>query len=82
MVRSIANVIFVVCLAAWSLLLILLSLTLFEDGPGAIKGKLIHVAGSTGELGVQSLNLVVWRLLGLLVITLFVAYVRRPKLQS
>ncbi len=79
MFRSLANIIFILCLTAWTLLAVLLSITFFEDGPGGILPKLIHVAGSTGQLAGQSGSLVVWRLAGLFVITLIAFFARRPR---
>jgi hypothetical protein len=74
MLRRIADLVFAICLASWLMLGLLLCMTVVSQGWGGIGPKLIHVAGSTNNLGVQSVNLVVWRLAGLLAITVGAGY--------
>jgi hypothetical protein len=85
MLRKIATGVFVLCLTAWCGLALVLCMTIIGHGLGGVGPKLLHLAGNTGEIGGQSCNLVVWRLLGLLVITVAAGYFRRsqrPKLAN
>jgi hypothetical protein len=79
MLRSIATVIFAICLTAWSGLALLLCITLFQYGLGAIPGKVAHVFGTTNQLTAPSMGLAMWRMVGLFVVTLLVAYIRRSR---
>jgi hypothetical protein len=77
MLRFVANMVFVFCLTAWTILALLICMTVVEHGFGEVGRKLIHVFGGTNQLGIQSGSAAIWRLLGLLLITLLAAYVRR-----
>jgi hypothetical protein len=79
MSRRIANGVFVICLAAWCCLALILYMTIIGQGISGVGPKLLHLAGATSQLGVQSSSLVVWRLLGLLFITIAAGYFRRHK---
>jgi hypothetical protein len=76
MLRKIATGIYVLCLAAWFCLALLLCITMIGHGWSAVGSKLLHVAGNTNEFGVESWSLVVWRFLGLLAITIAAGYFR------
>ena len=82
MIRKIATAIFVFCLAAWCGFALVLCTTIIGHGFGGVGPKLLHLAGTTRELGVQSWSLVVWRLLGLFLITIAAGYFRRPRQQT
>jgi hypothetical protein len=85
MLRKIATGVYVICLAAWLCLALLLGMTIIGHGWSAIAPKLLHLAGNTNEFGVQSWSLVVWKFLGLLAITIAAGYfrwARRPKLAN
>ncbi len=77
MLRTIANVVFALCLTAWIGFALVICMAISTDGFGGIWPKLLHVAGSTNQLGMSSGRLVIWRLLGLLLITLLAVYARR-----
>jgi len=70
MLRRFADLVFAICLAPWLMLALLLCMTIVSQGWGGVVPKLIHVAGFPNNFGVQSGRMVVWRLLGLLGITL------------
>lgn len=76
MLRRITDLVFAICLAGWFLLLLLLCMTIVSQGWSGVVPKLMHVAGFTSNLGVQSWGLVAWRLVALLVITLGVGSFR------
>jgi hypothetical protein len=85
MLRKIATGIFVLCLAAWCGFALVLCMTIIGQGWSGVGPKLLHLAGNGSELGVQSWSLVVWRLLGLLSITIAAGYfhlANRHKLSS
>jgi uncharacterized BrkB/YihY/UPF0761 family membrane protein len=77
MLRKIATGVYVICLSAWLCFALLLCMTIIGHGWGAVGPKLLHLAGNTNELGVQSWRFVVWRFLGLLCITIVAWYFRR-----
>jgi hypothetical protein len=77
MLRTIATCVYIFCLAAWLCFALLICMTVFGHGWNAVGPKLLHLAGNTNVLGVQSWNLVIWRFLGLLAITLTAGYFRR-----
>ena len=79
MLRRIASGVFVICLAAWCGLALVLCMALVERGFSGIGPKLLHLAGRTTDFGVHSWSMVVWRLLGLFFITTVARYFRRPK---
>ena len=78
MLRKIATGVFVLCLTAWCGLALVLCMTIIGHGFSNVGPELLHLAGTTNEFGVQSWSLVVWRLLGLLCITIVAGYFRRP----
>ena len=80
MLRKIAAGVFVVCLTAWCGFALVLCMAIIGHGFSSVGPKLLHLAGATSEIGVQSWSLVVWRLLGLFCITIVAGYFRRPKL--
>jgi hypothetical protein len=82
MLKKIATGVFVVCLTAWCGFALVLCMTIIGHGFSSVGPKLLHLAGATSEIGVQSWSLVVWRLLGLFCITMVAAYFRRPKLTA
>ena len=85
MLRKIATGVLVLCLTAWCGLAIVLCMSIIGQGWSGVGPKLLHLVGSTNEFGVQSWNLVIWRLVGLLVITLAAGYFyrsKKPKLKS
>lgn len=79
MLRKIATGFFVFCLAGWCCLAVVLCMTIIGQGWSGVGPKLLHLAGNASELGVQSWSLVVWRLLGLLAVTVAAGYFRRPR---
>jgi hypothetical protein len=79
MLRHVANVVFVLCLTAWASLALLICVTVGEHGFGEVGRKLIHVVGRTNQLGVQSGSIVIWRLLGILLVTLLAGSFRRAR---
>ncbi len=79
MLRKIAAGVFVICLAAWCGVALVLCMTTIGSGLSAVGPKLLHLAGNTNELGAQSWSLVVWRFLGLLLVTIAAGYIRRPR---
>ena len=79
MLRKIATVVFVICLTAWCGFALVLCMTIIGHGFNSVGPKLLHLAGATGEFGVQSWSLVVRRLLGLFFVTMAAGYFRRPK---
>jgi hypothetical protein len=82
MLRTIAIGVYVICLAAWLCFALLLCMTIIGHGWSAVGPKLLHLAGNTSEFGILSWNLVVWRFLGLLCITIAAGYFHhhnRPK---
>jgi hypothetical protein len=76
MLRKITTGVFVLCLAAWCGLALVICMTIIGHGLSAVGPKLLHLAGTTNEFGVQSWSLVVWRLLGLLCMTIVAGYFR------
>jgi hypothetical protein len=76
MLRRFADLIFAICLAPWVLLAVLLCMTVVSQGWGGVVAKLIHMAGFSNDLGVQSGSLAAWRLGVLLSITFVAAYFR------
>jgi len=77
--------VFVLCLTAWSGLALVLLMTIIGHGFSEVGPKLLHLAGRTNEFGVELWSLVVWRLLGLLAITIAAGYlhlVPRSKLAT
>jgi hypothetical protein len=76
MLRRFADLVFAICLAPWLALALLLCMTIISEGWSGVGPKLIHVAGFTNNLAVQSASLVAWRLAGLLAITFGAAYFR------
>ena len=79
MFRKIATGIFVLCLTAWCGLALVLCMTIVGHGFNSVGPKLLHIAGTTSGFGVESSSLAVWRLLGLLAITLVAGYFHRSK---
>jgi hypothetical protein len=79
MLRSIANVVFAFCLTAWIGFALVICMTIATDGFGGVWPKLLHVAGSTNQLGMSSGRNVILTLFGLLVVTLLAAYARRVR---
>jgi hypothetical protein len=75
--RSIANVVFVLCLTAWIGLVLVMSLAIAQNGFGGIWPKLLHVAGAANPLDKSSGRQVILTLLELLLVTLLAAYARR-----
>jgi hypothetical protein len=53
-----------------------LGVTFIENAPRGVGAKLIHLAGRTGKAGGHPVSVLIWRLTGLLVVTLLVAYGR------
>jgi hypothetical protein len=82
MLGKIATDVFVGCLAAWFGFALVVCMTIIGQGFSGVGPKLLHLAGGTSQLGLLSGNLVVWRLLGLLLITISAGYFRRPKRAS
>jgi hypothetical protein len=76
MLRRFADLAFAICLAPWLLLVLLLCMTIVSQGWGVVVPKLIHVAGFSNNVGVQSGSLAAWRMAGLLAITFGAAYFR------
>lgn len=77
MLRKITTSVFVLCITAWCGLALVACMTLVGHGLSAVGPKLLHLAGTTNEFGVQSWSLVIWRLLLLLCITFAAGYFRR-----
>lgn len=76
MLRRLADLVLSICLASWLMLALLLCMTIVSQGWGGVVPKLVHVAGFTDDLGVQSGNLAIRRVLGLLAITLAASFWR------
>ena len=74
MLRKIGTGVFVLCLTAWCGLALVLCMTIIGHGFSSVGPKLLHVAGTTNEFGVESWSLVLWRLLELLLITIAAGY--------
>jgi hypothetical protein len=79
MLRSIANVVFVLCLTVWCGFALLMCVTVIQHGFMEIWPTMLHVLGRTNQVGMLSDRLVVYRLVGLLVLTLLSAYMRRVR---
>jgi hypothetical protein len=79
MLRRIANVVFLICIAWWCLLALVLCMTIISQGWNGVASKLLHLARNSRNFPIQSWSLVVWRLLALLVITTGTGYFGRPK---
>lgn len=77
MLRLIANIVLALCLTAWIGFALVISMAIASDGFGGIWPKLLHVAGSTNQLGMSSGRNVILTLFGLLLVTLLAAYARR-----
>jgi len=85
MLRKIATGVFVLCLTVWCGFALLLCMTIIGRGSRNVGPRLLHLAGNASEFGVPSWSLVVWRFLGLLLITVAAGYFRhgtRPKLSK
>jgi hypothetical protein len=79
MLRKIAYGVFAICLAFWCLLAIVLWMAFVAQGWTGVVGKLIHLAGITPDFRNHTLGYVVWRLVGIFVITLGTGYFSRSK---
>ena len=77
MLRFVTNVVLVLCLTTWCAVVLATCMAVGGRGLGGISRELIHVAGQTNQLGGGSGRLVIWRLSGLLVVTLLAIYARR-----
>ncbi len=83
MLRKIATGVYVICLAAWLGLALLLCMTIIGHGWSAVGPKVLHLAGNTNEFGIHSSwSLAFWRFLGLLSVTIVagcIGHLKRPK---
>jgi len=77
--RKFAYGVFVICLAFWFLLALALLMAFFSQGWSGVVPKLIHLAGPTPDFRNHSLGFVIWRLVGLLGVTLGTGYFSRSK---
>jgi hypothetical protein len=77
MLRFAANVVFILCLVVWCSFVLVICMSVIEHGIGGITPELIHLFGRTNQLGVLSSSIMIWRMFGLLLVTLLTAYARR-----
>jgi hypothetical protein len=84
MLRKIATWVLVLCLTIWCGLALNICIAIISSGFNGVVPKVLHLFGRKNQLGLVSGDLVVWRLLGLLVITIGAAYFywHKPRLTN